>query len=153
MDLVLSKDQSQGQVKSNKATKTKCCMIVMQHMFFGSFGTQNSMVTFISKFDQRKDQFQVKEGQIRSNVQIQNFLTETCLSCPVLSQNSNKYYLFLRTTIKIQKIAFKKVTSNLPVFCHCTARNKDVALKLGMCVVCMWLYNIFPVYVSKILDF
>ena len=39
------------------------------------------------------------------------------------------------------KIAFQKVASShlpiLPVFYHCTAKSKEIALKLWMCVVCM----------------
>ena len=44
-------------------------MSVVRHMFCESFGTQKSMVTFVSKFDLRKGQFQVKLGL----GQIQNF--------------------------------------------------------------------------------
>ena len=43
---------------------------------FYVFLTQNSMVTFIFKFDPRKSQLQVKLGQIRSNFKIQIFLHE-----------------------------------------------------------------------------
>ena len=47
-------------VRSNKATKSKCCMSVVRHMFYWSFGTQNSMARLISKFDPRKGQYQAK---------------------------------------------------------------------------------------------
>ena len=53
-------------------------MSVVRHMFYGSFGTQNSMVTSISKFDPSKVQCQVKLGQISSNFQNQIFLIKTC---------------------------------------------------------------------------
>ena len=49
-------------------------MNVVRHMFYGSFGTQNSMMTFIFKFDLRKGQFRVKLDQIGSKFQIRNFL-------------------------------------------------------------------------------
>ena len=45
---------------------------------------------FFEKFDPSKGQSKVKLDQIRSNFQINFFFTETCLSCPVLSQNSKK---------------------------------------------------------------
>ena len=60
--------------RPNKVIKLNCCMIVVQRMFYGSFGTPNSMVTPISKFDPRKCQCQVKLGQIRTHLQIQNLL-------------------------------------------------------------------------------
>ena len=46
-------------------------MNVVRHMFYGSFGTQNSMVTFIFKFDLRKSHFHVKLDQISN---FKNFL-------------------------------------------------------------------------------
>ena len=43
---------------------------------------------------------------------------------------------------KMPKIAFQKVTSSpLPGLGHCTAKNRDIALKLCMSVVCMYLNN------------
>ena len=72
-------------------------------MFYGLFGTQNSMVTFISKFDQTKGELQVKLGQFRSNFKIRNIVTKVCLSCAVLSQNPKKCHLFLCTAIRNAK--------------------------------------------------
>ena len=47
-------------------------------MFYGSSGTDNSMVAFFfDKFGLRKDQCQAKLGHIRSNFEIQIFLTES----------------------------------------------------------------------------
>ena len=65
--------------------------------------TKNSMAAFIFKLDLRKDQSQVKVGQIKSNFHIQNFLTETRLSCPVLSQYSKNVTYLERTTMIIAK--------------------------------------------------
>ena len=71
----------------------------MRHMFYGPFGTQNSMLTLIFKFGHTKGQFQVKIGQCTSNLKIQNFLTKTFISCPVvLSQdfkNASYFYVLL----------------------------------------------------------
>ena len=55
MSLILSKGQGQGsgQVRS---PKWKCYISVVRHMFYGSFGTQNTMVAFIFRFDPRKRQ-------------------------------------------------------------------------------------------------
>ena len=107
MDITLSKCQG-SMVRSKKATKSKCCVIVVQHMFYGSIGTQNSIVTFMFKFDPRKGKLQIKLGQIRSNFEIQYFLTKICLSCAVLSQDSNKCYLFLCRTTRNARNYIKK---------------------------------------------
>ena len=57
-------------VRSNRVTRSKCCMSILCTCFDRLFVTQNSMVTFISKFGPRKGQCQVKLGQIGSNFQI-----------------------------------------------------------------------------------
>ena len=87
-------------------------MSVVRHMFYGSFGTQNSMVTFISKFDLRECQCQVKLGQFRLNFQIRNLLT-TCLSCPDLSQKFKNVLHFHVRHLKWQALRFINVTSSL----------------------------------------
>ena len=75
-------------VRSNKVTELKCCTSAVRLMCHWSFGTQNSMVTSISKFDSRKGQCQVELGQIRSSFQIPNLLTKNaypvqfCLRIP-----------------------------------------------------------------------
>ena len=85
----------------------------MRHMFYRSFGTQNSMVTYIFKFELRKSQSQFKLSQIKSNFQIQNCLTETCLCCSVLSKHSKSVIYFVVRQLKMPKIAFpNKVTSS-----------------------------------------
>ena len=110
-------------------------MSVVRHILYGSFVTQNTMVAFIFSFDPRKGQRKVKISQKRSTDQ--TFLLKTCLYCPVLSQNSKNVIFYVRQ-FKMPKIALKKVTSStLPVFYHCTAKNKDVDLKFGMYVFCM----------------
>ena len=73
--------------RSNKVTKSKCCLSVVRHMFYGSFETQNLMVALMFKSDLRIGQFQVKLGQIRLNFKIQNFVTNIFLSCAVLFQD------------------------------------------------------------------
>ena len=81
-------------------------------MFYGSFGTQNSMVTFIFKFDPRKGQLHVKLGQIRSNFKIQDFLIEICLSCAHLSQDSKNVIYFYLRQLEMPKVALKNVISS-----------------------------------------
>ena len=96
-----------------------------------------------SKFDPRKGQYQVKLGQIRWNIQIQNFLTETSLSCPVLAQDSrNVIYCYVRQ-LEMPKMRLKMASPPLPVFGNCTAKNKAIAMKFCMHVRCMYLYNIY----------
>ena len=68
---------------------------VVRHMFYGSFGTRNSMVTLIFKIDQRKGQLQVKLSQIRSNFKLQSFITKICPSCAVLSRDSKTKFIFM----------------------------------------------------------
>ena len=103
------------------------------------------MVTFIFEFGQRKGQFQVKLGQIRPNLKIQNFLSKTFLSCPVSSQGfKNVIYVYVRL-LEAPKNAFQNVTASpLPVvFGHGTTKNKDIALKFRMRVVCMYVDHIY----------
>ena len=113
-------------------------------------------MTLIFKFDLKKGQLQVKLGQIRSNFKIQNFLTKLWLSCADLSQDS-KNVIFLCTTIRnAKKMHFKNVASSpLPVFRHCTAKNKAIGLKLCMRVVCMYPDHIYSYFLDnlKISDF
>ena len=109
-----------------------------------SFGMQNLMVTFIFRFGPRKGQFQVKLVQIRSNFQIQNFLTKTCLYCPVLPQDSKNVIYFHVWQLKMGKMCFKKWWHHLSLFWgNCSAQNKDTALKHFMPVACMYLYSVF----------
>ena len=132
-------------------------MNVVRHMFYGSFGTQNLMVTFIFlKFDLRKGQSQFKLGQIRSKFQDQNFHSETCLSYPVLPKDSKNVIYFDVRQIKMQKKSlFKKVTSSLYLFYYCTVKNKCIASKFGMCVfLYVGLQHIFRFFNnSKTFDF
>ena len=130
-------------------------MSVKRHMFYGLFGTQNSMVTFGSKFDPRKGQCQVKIARISSSFQIHNFVIKTCLSYPVLSQDS-KYVIFYARQIEMPEIAFQKggVITFAWFLGHCKAKNRAVGLGFCMRVVCMYLDNIYSVfYIVKFLDF
>ena len=114
-------------------------------MFSGSFGTQNLMVPLIFKVDPNKGQLQVKLGQIKSNLKIQNLLTKICLSCADLSQESKKDIYFYVRQLEMLKNAFQKcevITFNW-FFGHCTAKNKDIALNFCMRVACTYLDHIF----------
>ena len=51
------------------------------------------------RLDLRKGQYKVKLGQKSSNFHNQNCHLKTCLSCPVLSQDSRNV-IFLRTAIR-----------------------------------------------------
>ena len=121
-------------IRSNKVTKSKYRLSVVRR--YGSFKMQNSMVAFIFKFGPRNGQFQVKLGQIRSNFKIQDFPSKTCLSCKVLSQDSKTVIYFYVRQLEMPKIALQKcdVITSTRFFGHCTAKNKDIALKL-----CMWV--------------
>ena len=114
-------------------------------MFYGSFGTQNSMVTFIFKFDPRKGQLQVKLGQIRSNFKIQNFLTKVYLFCAVLSQDSKNVTYFYLRQLEMKKMHFKNVTSSpLPVFWPLHRQKQRYCLEiLYACCLHVSLSHIF----------
>ena len=124
----------------------ECCMIVVQHMFYESFGTQNLVVAFILKFGLRKGQFQFKLDQIKSNVQIHFFYKNICFV---------KFYLripkplknFSCNNHKCKKKTLKSdvVTFSCFSFCHCTAKKWDISLKFGRCVVCFELKDIYSV--------
>ena len=122
-------------------------------MLYGPFGTQNSMVTFIFEFDPRKGHLQVKLGQIRSNFKNYNLLTKICLCCAVLSQHSKKILFFYVRQIKMRKIAFQKcyvITFTCFFSGHCTAKNKNIALKPCMHVVCMYLDHIYSGFLDNL---
>ena len=118
-------------------------MSVVRHMLYGPFRTQKPMVTFIFKFGLRKGQCQVKLGQIRSNFQIQNFLT-TNAHLVQFCHRIPKMYFVSTYAIKNTKSAFQKVTSShVPVFYHCATKNKDIALNLVTRIARTQLYNIY----------
>ena len=119
----------------------------MRHMFYRSSGTQNSIVTFIFKVDPRKGQLQARLGQIRSNFKIQNFHFKICPSCAVLTKDSKNVIYFYVRQLKISKIAFRKCdVIAFTFFCHCTVKNKDIALKICMHVVCMYHDHTYSVF-------
>ena len=65
-------------------------------------------------------------------------------------------YDSLRTAFRnARKHISKKWRHHLYLFYHYTAKYKDIALKFGMCVVCMYVYNIYCVFLdnSKIVVF
>ena len=125
-------------------------MNVVWHMLYESFGTWKLMVAFIFKFGLRKGQCQAKLDQISSIFQMQHFLTKTCLSCPVLSQDSKNVYFHVRQ-IEMPKTAFQKsdVITFTQVFLPLHSKNKDIALEFGMCLVCMSVYIIFSVFYNS----
>ena len=136
-ELIISKGQ--GQVKLGHQIKMpqECRATYV----LWAIWKQKPIAIFLCKFDPRKGQFQINIGLIRSNFQIQNFLLKTCLSYPLLSQDSRNVIYFYVRQLEMPKIAFKNVTlSRLPfhiIFYHFTALNRDIALKFGMYVVCM----------------
>ena len=77
--------------------------------------------------------------QIRPNFQIQFFPYRSMpILCSYLT-GFQKSDLFSRINLEMPKIAFQKMTSSLlPVFFyHYKGIAKDIALKFGMCVICM----------------
>ena len=121
MGLILGK----GQVKKGHQIKMlhECCAT---HVLW-VLGAQNSMVTSIFEFGLRKGQCQVKLGQIRSNFQIQNRLTKTCLYYPVLPQNSKSVIYFHISKLEMPKIAIQRsgsITFRYLLFYHGTAKDK-----------------------------
>ena len=114
MGLIVSKGQAN--VRSSKVNIRKCCMSVVQHMFYGSFGTQNTMVAFSFRFDPRKGEYKVKLGQKGSNFQNKKYSKNMLIVSSFVSE-FQKWDLFLRTAIRNTKNAFQKVASSpLPVF-------------------------------------
>ena len=92
-------------------------------------------------------------GQTRSNYAkflYSKFSYKTYLSCPVLSRDSENAIYF--RTFTNTKTASKKCSHHLYlfIFCHCTDKNKDIALKLGMVVVGMHVYNFYFLFGEKV---
>ena len=63
-------------------------MSVERHMLCGSFGTQNTMVAFIFRYDPRKGQYKVKLGQkgqilkVKIFFQKHAYVVQLCLRIP-----------------------------------------------------------------------
>ena len=114
------------------------------------------MLTFIFNFNPRKGQLYVKLGQIWSNFKFQIFFTKICLCCTVLSHDTkNAIYFYVLQLMP--KTAFPKfdVIKFTAFWGHCTTKNKYIALKFRMRVVCMCLDHILSGFWDKlkILDF
>ena len=95
-------------------------------------------------------------GQTGSNFQIQNLLTKTCIYCPVSSQDSKNVIHFHVRQLQMPKIAFQKsdVIAVTCFFGPLHSQKKDIALKLCMRVVRVYLDNIYSVfYVLEIINF
>ena len=107
------------------------------------------MAKFIFKFNLRIGQCQVKLGEIKANFKNQNFLTEVCLSCPVLSPYSKNVIYFDVRQLEMPKITFpKSVVINSVFFYHCTAKNKDIASKFVMRRLHVVLQHIFYYWIN-----
>ena len=121
-------------------------MSVVRHMFNGSFGTQNTMVAFSFRFDQRKGQYNVKLGQkVKFSKSI--FSSKNMLIMSSFVSGFQKCY-FLPTAIRNTKNCISKsdVITFTWFFDHCTAKYKYIGLKFGICVVSMQLCNIYSVF-------
>ena len=80
-------------------------------------------------------QGQVKFGSKRWNLETPNFYCET-IPCSFLSQDSKNTICFDVRQCEVPTIALQNVTSSpLPVFYHCTSKNKDIGLKFRTLVV------------------
>ena len=132
-------------------------MTVVRHMFYGSYGTQNTMVAFIIRFGPRKGQYKVKLGQIRSDFQNQHFLAKACLSCRVSSQDCKNAICFYLRQLETPKIAFRKadVITFTNFVDHCTANNKKYCFEIWyVCYLCVALQHVVHFFDnSENLDF
>ena len=72
-------------------------------MYYGSFGAQDSMLTFIFKFDLRKGQCQFKLCQIRSDFQIKSFLTKHAYLVQFSLRIPKWHSFFMHTAIRNSK--------------------------------------------------
>ena len=81
---------------------------------------------------------------------------KTCISCPVLSQDSQKMLFFSRTTIiNAKNFICKKLRRHIHLFFTIAKpKNKDIALKFGMSVVYMlFLQHAPPFFIASKLRF
>ena len=85
---------STGQGQLDKITVWKYGTNVVWHMFYWSFGTENSMVTFIFTFDSRSSRVLIKRWSFNFKIFCKIFL-----SCLVLLQDQ-KWHLFWCTRIR-----------------------------------------------------
>ena len=128
-------------------------MSVVRNMFYGSFGTQNSMVTFMSKCGPMKGQYQVRLFQIRWNSQ---FSSQKWLYCLVLSQDSKSGTYFYVRQQEMPEIAFQKVISSpLPVLWAIAQTKARILFWYFACVlfICILIILFWLLDNLKILDF
>ena len=91
-------------------------------------------------------------GQTRSyKVKFPNLIF--CFKCmPILSSvilGFKKRFFYVRR-LEMQKWHFKKVaTPPLSIFGNCTTKNKYIALKLCMRVICMYLNHMYSVFLEN----
>ena len=102
-------------------------------------------------------QGQVKFRSKRSNFETPNFYCET-IPCSFLSQDSKNTICFVVRQCEVPTIALQNVTSSpLPVFYHCTSKNKDIGLKFQTLVVSIHVvlycrFRFFLCYLKKMAE-
>ena len=71
------------------------------------------------------------------------FYKNVSILCGDLFQDFKNVIYFCVQQLKIPKIAFRKCDIiAFTCFFHCTVKNKDIALKFRVCVVCMYFDHI-----------
>ena len=110
---------------------------------YGSFATQKTMLTLISKFDLRKCQFQVKLGQIWSDFKIQNSLTAACLCYPVSSQDSKNVIYFYVHQLEIPKKCISKSDITFTGFLPIAQPHIKILLRSLVCVLFVCSFTIY----------
>ena len=132
-------------------------MSVVRRMFYGSF--RSTIRRWDSFFGSIRGKVNIRSNQVKKS-QIFNSkfilkLNISSINMPILYSFSLRIpkmlFVFTYGNQKCQKLHLKKVTSSpLPVFFYYgTAKYIGIALKFGMCVVCMQLYNIYSVLIEK----
>ena len=117
-------------------------------MLYGSFGTQNLMVTLIFISDPRPGHVRVKNVKFRSS-------KFSFKNIPILSSfvaGFQNVICFNVRLFEIPKIAFQKgdVITFTWILCHCTAKKEDIGSKLSTLVVGIQLKTINSVlYIFK----
>ena len=116
-------------------------------MLYGSYGTQNSLVTSISKFGPRKGQDQVKLGQVRSNFQIKIYLQRHAYLVHFCLRISKMSFALMYDNYKCHKMRYKSDVITLSCFFFAIAQPKIKILfwNLNAFCVCI-LMTYIPVF-------
>ena len=103
--------------------------------FMGHFGRRIRWKHSFLRLTQLEVKVRSRSGQIRLNLQTQNFHSEACLSCPVLPQDSKNDFYFDVWRLEMPENCISRTS----IFCHgLTPKPLRSVQILFHCDMCWW---------------